>query len=74
MIALQLPLEVESRLEELSQKTGRTASELAVEAILEHLDDIEDGYIALERLKDLDEGRSHTIPLKDVMKRYGMDD
>jgi len=74
MIALQLPLDVESRLEAISKRTGRTASELAVEAILEHLDDIEDGYIALERLKELDEGRSQTIPLAEIMKRYGMDD
>ncbi|MBX9908873.1 MAG: CopG family transcriptional regulator [Beijerinckiaceae bacterium] len=73
MIALQLPLEVESRLEALSQKTGRTASALAVDAILDYLDELEDIAIAEERLDELRRGETKTIPLAEVMARYCME-
>jgi RHH-type rel operon transcriptional repressor/antitoxin RelB len=51
MLALRLPPEIEERLEALAKKTGRTKSYYAREAILAHLDDLEDAYIARRRLK-----------------------
>jgi RHH-type rel operon transcriptional repressor/antitoxin RelB len=51
MLALRLPPEIEKRLDALAEKTGRTKSYYAREAILRHLEDIEDAYTALERLK-----------------------
>lgn len=51
MLALRLPPELEKRLDALAKKTGRTKSYYAREAILQHLEDIEDAYLALERLK-----------------------
>ena len=53
MLALRLPPDIEKRLAALAKKTGRSKSFYAREAILEHLDDLEDGYLAL---KALDEG------------------
>ena len=50
MLAIRLPEEVEKRLQTLSTKTGRTKTYYAREAILEFLDDIEDRYLALDRL------------------------
>ncbi len=50
MLTLRLPAEIEKRLEELAAKTGRTKSFYAREAILTHLDDLEDASIAGERL------------------------
>ena len=44
------------------------------EAILEHLDGLEDIYLAEKRLADIRQGRSKTIPLEDVMKRYDLED
>ncbi|MFN0023871.1 MAG: TraY domain-containing protein [Parvularculaceae bacterium] len=49
MLALRLPPEIEARLESLARKTGRTKSYYAREAILAHLDDLEDAYIAKSR-------------------------
>lgn len=46
MLAIRLPAEVETRLETLAQATGRTKTFYAREAILEHLDDLEDLYLA----------------------------
>lgn len=52
MLAIRLPEEIEARLTELATKTGRTKTFYAREAILEHLDDMEDKYLALNRLEN----------------------
>ena len=51
MLAIRLDSEIEARLDRLAKKTGRTKTYYAREAILEHLDDLEDTYLAIERLK-----------------------
>lgn len=71
--SIRLPHEIGNRLEKLSLQTGRSKSYYIKEAILEHLDDIEDIYLAEKRLEDIHAGRTHTIPLQEVMKRYGME-
>ena len=73
MLAIRLPGEIESGLEALAQATGRTKTFYAREAILEHLDDLEDLYLAEQRLIEIRAGRSQTVPLEEVMKRYGME-
>jgi RHH-type rel operon transcriptional repressor/antitoxin RelB len=74
MLAIRLPAEVEERLEALAKATGRTKTFYAREAILEYLDDLEDLYLAEQRLTDLRAGRSDTVPLDELMKRYGLED
>jgi RHH-type rel operon transcriptional repressor/antitoxin RelB len=71
--SIRLPHEIEERLENLSAKTGRSKSFYVKEAILDHLDDIEDAYLAEKRLERINSGRIQTIPLQEVMKRYGME-
>jgi len=61
MLAIRLPAEVESRLEALAKATGRTKTFYAREAILEHLDDLEDLYLAEQRLIDLKQGKDDVI-------------
>lgn len=73
MLAIRLPAEVESRLEALAQATGRTKTFYAREAILEHLDNLEDLYLAEQRLIDLRAGNTQAVPLAEVMKRYGLE-
>jgi len=51
MLALRLPPEIEERLEALAQRTGRPKSFYVREAILRHLDDLEDAHLATERLR-----------------------
>jgi RHH-type transcriptional regulator, rel operon repressor / antitoxin RelB len=51
MLALRLPPDIEKRLELLAQKTGRSKSFYAREAILRHLEDIEDFHLATKRVK-----------------------
>lgn len=52
MLAIRLDPEVERRLESLAKKTGRTKTYYAREAILEHLEDMEDYYLAVEVLQN----------------------
>ena len=73
MLAIRLPADIESRLDALAKATGRTKTFYAREAILEYLDDLEDIYLAEKRVEDIRSGRSKTVPLGEVMKRYGMD-
>ncbi|CAJ0782334.1 type II toxin-antitoxin system RelB family antitoxin [Ralstonia chuxiongensis] len=74
MLAIRLPDEVESRLEALAKATGRTKSFYAREAILEHLDDLEDLYLAEQRLIDIRVRNTQTVPLEEVMRRYDLED
>ena len=74
MLAIRLPEEIEARLENLAKATGRTKTFYAREAILEYLEDMEDLYLAKQRMADIQAGRSKTIPLEELMKRYGMED
>lgn len=66
MLALRLPEDIEKRLDDLARKTGRTKSFYAREAILEHLDDLEDLYLAEQRLKE----NGPTVSLEDVIAKY----
>ena len=52
MLAIRLPEEIEARLTALAAKTGRTKTFYAREAILAHLDDMEDKYLAINRLEN----------------------
>jgi RHH-type transcriptional regulator, rel operon repressor / antitoxin RelB len=74
MLAIELPEDIESRLDQLARQTGKTKADHVLEAILEYLDDLEDLRIAESRLEDIRAGRSKTIPLDQVMREYGLDD
>jgi RHH-type transcriptional regulator, rel operon repressor / antitoxin RelB len=50
MLALRLSPELDKRLAALAKRTGRTKSFYAREAILRHLEDLEDYYLARRRL------------------------
>ena len=72
MLAIRLPPEIEARLAALAKTTGRTKSYYVREALLEHLGDMEDLYLAETRLRKIRSGWTRTVPLGKVMKRHGM--
>ncbi|KJZ03178.1 CopG family transcriptional regulator [Halomonas sp. S2151] len=74
MLALRLPTEIEERLEALAKATGRTKSFYAREAILEHLDDLEDIYLAEKTLEQVRRGEMTTHSLDDVERELGLAD
>ena len=74
MLAIRLPADIENRLDALAKATGRTKTFYAREAILEYLDDLEDLYLAEQRLADIRAGRSQIVPLEVVLRQYGLAD
>jgi len=50
MLAIRLTPDIEQRLRFLSEKTGRTKTYYARKAIITHLEDMEDYYLAEERM------------------------
>ncbi len=70
MIAVRLPPEIEKRLKRLARKTGRSKTFYVREAVLRHLEDLEDYYLAVQRLEENLSG----IPLEEVERRLGLAD
>jgi RHH-type rel operon transcriptional repressor/antitoxin RelB len=73
MLAIRLPQSIEKRLDRLARRTGRTKTYYVREAILQHLESIEDLYQAERALERIRRGEERTIPLKDAMKRHGLE-
>lgn len=51
MLAIRISHDIENRLQHLAQRTGRTKTYYAREAILRFIEDMEDEYLALSRLE-----------------------
>ncbi|HJN50088.1 MAG: TraY domain-containing protein [Pseudomonadales bacterium] len=52
MLAVRLPKEIEARLAELAEKTGRTKTYYVREAIIDHLEELDGKYLAMHRLEN----------------------
>ena len=50
MLTVRLPADIEKRLDLLAKRTGRTRNFHVRQAILRHLEDLEDYYLARRRL------------------------
>jgi RHH-type rel operon transcriptional repressor/antitoxin RelB len=74
MLAIRLPEDIENRLSALATKTGRTKTFYAREAILEHLDDLEDLFLAEKRLVNIQKGKTKTINLNQLERDFGLED
>ncbi len=73
MLAIRLPAKIEERLERLAKHTGRTTAYCAKQAIIQHLEDLEDVEIADKRLDKLRTGKTRTVPLSRLVRKYGVD-
>ncbi len=74
MLAIRLPEEIEARLDRLAKRTGRSKTFYAREAILEHLDDLEDLYLAEQVMRRIQCGEERTSTLDEVEARLGLAD
>ena len=72
MLAVRLDAETELRLDRLAAATGRTKTFYAREAIAAHLDDLEDFYLAEERLRQFRDGDA--IPLSALKAELALGD
>ena len=73
MLTIRLAPSVEKRLEKLTRRTGCTKSFFAREAILQHLNDLEDLYLAELALERIRNSEDDTIPLENVIKQNRVD-
>ncbi len=67
MLAIRLPADIENRLDTLAKKTGRTKTFYVREAILEHIEDLEEAYVALDRLKK----PARRLSMEEVERKLG---
>ena len=74
MLAIRLPEDIENRLNALAKATGRTKTFYAREAILEHLDDLEDLYLAEKVADRIRTGKEDTFTLAEVEDELGLAD
>ena len=63
MVAVRLTKEIEDRLTSLAEKTGRTKSFYIRRALEEHLEEMEDAYLAERRYRTL----GKTISLDELL-------
>ncbi len=71
-MSLRLPAEIEDRLAALAALTGRSKTFYAIEAIVEHIDDLEDAHLASEVRARLRSGAEARVPLNDLLAEYGL--
>ena len=71
-MSLRLPADVENRLTALSTLTGRSKTFYATEAIVEHIDDLEDAHLSSEILARVRAGSEARISLNDLLAEYGL--
>lgn len=72
-ISIRLPADLEERLTQLAQATGRSKTFYATQAIREHLADLEDLYLAERELEAVRQGRSRTMSLQELMAAYDLE-
>ena len=73
MLAIRLPDDIETRLAALADQTGRTKTFYAREAILTHLEDLEDYYLAERVMEKVRKGEERLFSLDDVERELGLE-
>lgn len=68
MVSIRLDDELNQRLNKLAQQTGRTKTFYVREAVQEHLEALEDAYLADQVMKRIRDGKEKTYSLTDVMQ------
>jgi len=72
-LSIRLPADIETRLTTLAKRTGRSKTYYVTEAVVEHLQDMEDIYFAEREIEAVRSGKSGTVSLDEAMKRHGME-
>jgi RHH-type rel operon transcriptional repressor/antitoxin RelB len=74
MLAIDLPEELEERLNALAAAMGQPAAAVIQDAIAEYLSDLEDVATAEARMADIRAGLSRTYSLDEIERTLGLDD
>jgi len=74
MLTIRIPDTIESRLAPIAKAAGKTTAAYINEAVAEYLMDMEDLYLAQQRLADIRSGKVKTISSEQIRKELGLDD
>ena len=72
-VSIRLSHDEEARLRHLAKVTRRTLTSYIQELLDEHLDDLEDFYLAEQELRALRQGKVQTESLDKVSRDLGLD-
>lgn len=72
MLTIRLPIDLEKRLTDLSVRIGKTKTAIVREAILEHIDDLEDLYLAEMIHLRVKSGEEQVFTLDEVEAELGL--
>ena len=72
--SIRLPEDIEQRLDALAEKTGRTKAFYIREMILNHIDEMEDYYLAAEVVERMRKGQERMFSAREVRHDLGLDD
>ena len=71
-MSLRLPPDVEDRLAALATLTGRSKTFYATEAIVEHIDDLEDAHLSVKVRARVRAGIEARVRLSELLDEYGL--
>ncbi len=71
--SIRLPEDIERRLEAMAKKTGRTKAFYIREMILNHIDEMEDYYLAANVVERIRKGQGRTLTAQEVRRDLGLD-
>jgi RHH-type rel operon transcriptional repressor/antitoxin RelB len=71
-ISLRLPDDVEERLAALATLTGRSKTFYATQAIVEHIDDLEDAHLSAEIMARVRAGTEARVSLDALLADYDL--
>jgi RHH-type rel operon transcriptional repressor/antitoxin RelB len=73
MLSLRLPKDIEERLDGLAKRTGRTKTFYVRQAIMTHLEDLEDAFQADEIMKRVRTGEESVVSAEEMRKSLGLE-
>jgi predicted DNA-binding protein len=71
---LRIGAELAERLERVSVESGVSPEEVALAAILDHVEELEDAPLAQRRLNELDAATVPPIPHDELIRRLDLED
>ena len=72
-VSIRLPKELEDRLAALANRTGRSKTWYIRQALEEHIEEMEEVYLAEQTLWRIREGLEDTVSLEDLVKQHGVE-
>ena len=73
-LTVRLDDAMSARLDRLAKKTGRAKAYYIKRLLEDHIDDLEDFYLAAEAVERINRGESRTYTLEEAKAELGLDD